>query len=392
MRIFIKCSLSALGILFALMLNSICYSGTASYLYDDIGRLRTVDDGSGHYANYGYDEVGNLLSINSSTSNPVPPTVQSIQPDVFFVGKKTPISITGQNFITIREIASDNPFLSFKILSISDTQIRAEANVSAQAVSGPTALSLSTLYGSASIQASITTSKLTFGPEQLTLNPGSSADITASILPRPGKPITLQIANSDPTVVTAPQTVIITPEGTSSFRITAQKVGIANVGSAGESSVIRVASDTFQPLAGETLLCNVRPVSVFVDSPAANTNAGSQPVSTMFETSAAGGMSQSSAVSVAMSQQAETTSFMSVPISAAISATTDNSNIVSLPVSIVLEPGGSDTLISMLPVSVVMDLADATTNQSSQISVSIDAMPEGSLVTSNPVSAKISPP
>ena len=54
----------------------------AQYIYDDLGRLSQVIDGSGNVATYTYNAVGNLLSITCNTGN---------------AGTSVSISITGAN-------------------------------------------------------------------------------------------------------------------------------------------------------------------------------------------------------------------------------------------------------------------------------------------------------
>jgi len=47
----------------------------AQYVYDDLGRLSQVIDGSGNVATYTYDAVGNLLSITRNTGGVGAPTI-----------------------------------------------------------------------------------------------------------------------------------------------------------------------------------------------------------------------------------------------------------------------------------------------------------------------------
>lgn len=50
----------------------------AQYIYDDLGRLSQVIDGSGNVATYNYDAVGNLLSITRNTGGVGAPTVTGL--------------------------------------------------------------------------------------------------------------------------------------------------------------------------------------------------------------------------------------------------------------------------------------------------------------------------
>ncbi|MBI4690438.1 MAG: RHS repeat protein, partial [Nitrospirae bacterium] len=70
---------------------------TASYIYDDLGRLIKVVSGTGEVAIYNYDEVGNLISISSEQTEASPPVLNSISPDVIFVGRTLVVTIAGEN-------------------------------------------------------------------------------------------------------------------------------------------------------------------------------------------------------------------------------------------------------------------------------------------------------
>ncbi len=75
---------------------------SVQYFYDDIGRLIATVSDTGDVTIYIYDEVGNLLSISKDTFSPNPPVIQSINPDILFIGTATLVSITGQNLLTMR--------------------------------------------------------------------------------------------------------------------------------------------------------------------------------------------------------------------------------------------------------------------------------------------------
>ena len=47
------------------------HAAEIDYVYDDLGRLRAVDDPSSDTAVYNYDAVGNLLSISRQSSSVV---------------------------------------------------------------------------------------------------------------------------------------------------------------------------------------------------------------------------------------------------------------------------------------------------------------------------------
>jgi YD repeat-containing protein len=68
-------------------------SGTIRYIYDELGRLVGVIDGSGDAAIYHYDASGNLLSITRSTSSQV--EVIEFTPDAGPIGQSVTIYGTG---------------------------------------------------------------------------------------------------------------------------------------------------------------------------------------------------------------------------------------------------------------------------------------------------------
>jgi YD repeat-containing protein len=61
----------ALGIVVCLSagIDLVAYAGNITYVYDPLGRLVGVIDGSGNAAAYQYNNVGNLLSISTTNSS-----------------------------------------------------------------------------------------------------------------------------------------------------------------------------------------------------------------------------------------------------------------------------------------------------------------------------------
>ena len=77
--------MNLLGSFFLLFL-SVCLpvvgqADQAQYVYDELGRLYRVIDGSGNVATYHYDPVGNLLEITRETTASLSPTFASLTPD-----------------------------------------------------------------------------------------------------------------------------------------------------------------------------------------------------------------------------------------------------------------------------------------------------------------------
>jgi len=215
---------------------------------------------------YQYDEVGNLLSITTGTTTANPPVIQSLIPEVLFIGTTTQIIITGQNFLTMNKIIADNPLLQIKTLSITDTEINANILIPATISPGPVTLTITNLYGSANIQTSLTSSKLTFSPGQIAITPGSAGNITVSITPSLGIDVTVQITNNNLAAVSAPATVLIPASGAITFTINAISEGAALIESGNAKSVVFVTKP-FTPEPGEVILNNAGPISVVIDQP-----------------------------------------------------------------------------------------------------------------------------
>jgi YD repeat-containing protein len=69
-------AISVAAIMTPLFTFSTVCADQAQYVYDDLGRLSQVIDGSGNVATYTYDAVGNLLSITRNTGGGGAPTIK----------------------------------------------------------------------------------------------------------------------------------------------------------------------------------------------------------------------------------------------------------------------------------------------------------------------------
>jgi len=297
------------------------FADAVNYFYDDAGRLVRVLKGTEGLI-YQYDAVGNLLSISKGTVGTGSPVFNSIIPDVLFIGSTTLTTINGQNLFTTKEVKPDpdNPSVIIKVVNVTDTEIRTEITVLPDALPGTVSIKVTTLYGSASIPATLTLSKLTFRPGQLPLAPGSSGGITASIFPSIGRDLTITLNNSDPSVASAPQSVIIPSNGTTTFTVNALNEGVAIIDSGSPTTVVFVNIFSVEP--GESITNKAGPVSVYIQTPSsANTTTSSLPVSVYIETSAS-----------------ENTTTSSLPLSVYIEQPLGDSTVVSLPVSTQISP------------------------------------------------------
>jgi len=343
--------LSVLFVIFMNLLSSFVSADTAEYFYDDIGRLIATVSYTGDVTIYTYDEVGNLLSISKDVFNPNPPVIQSINPDILFIGTTTLVSITGQNLLTTKRITTNNPFLSFSILTVTDTEIRVEIITSPQALPGAVDLTVTTQHGSASVHASLTTSQLSLGPSLLSLTPGSSGNMMASIYPLVGKAETIQIKNSDSSVISIPQSVTIPANGTAAFSVNAAREGVAYITSGPAVSTVFVTTSMFIPVSGEQLTIKGGPVSAYIDAPSNGAAQSYTRVSACIDAAGGSSVTQSLPFSVLIDLPAGTSVAQSIPLSVLIDSPAGTSVAQSIPLSVLIDsPSGSATVIS-IPVS-----------------------------------------
>lgn len=301
-------------IVLCLLYPASSFSDAVNYFYDDSGRLtRAVKSTEGLI--YQYDEVGNLLSISRETTSASPPVLQAVNPDVLFIGSTNTVLITGLNLITTKEIKSSNSFLKIKVLSVTDRSIKAEIEVSSSASLGTATLTVTTIYGSANISATLSSSKLTFEPGQITLMPGSSGFITASIFPSIGRDVTIAISNSNPASVSVPQLLTIPSQGFATFMVNGINTGSAIIRAGSSSTFVLVKN----PETIENFISSTRPVSVYVESPLGSSITTALPVSVYVEQPMGNSTTAALPVSVYIDQPMGNSTVVSMPVSAMIS-------------------------------------------------------------------------
>lgn len=316
---------------------SFAFGDEVTYFYDDAGRLvRAVKGSDG--VSYEYDQVGNLLSINRGITSQNPPTLQSIIPDMLFVGFTTPVSITGQNLFTTKTITSSNSSLSFKNISATDTSVKAEITVSPNASPGPASITITTLYGSATITVTLSSSGLSFDPPRLTLKPASTGVITASVIPSVGRDLTIVLRSSDRSIVSTPASLAIPSSGTASFTVDALKAGLANINSGTPNTVVLVTTESGGPAQGEQVISSDGPVSVYIYPPRGDAAVASQLVSVYFEVPPIPNATAVSLVSISIEPAAGVATAASLPVSAYIDQPGGDATVVSQPVSVKINP------------------------------------------------------
>jgi hypothetical protein len=343
-----------------------------SYFYDDSGRLTRVVRGTEGIV-YQYDEVGNLLSITSGTISAAPPVLNSITPDLIFIGQTTLVSIKGQNLFTTKDVIFSSPSLSTKILRVTDTEIMGEITVPSGTLSGAINITANTSYGSASVGAALSSSKLFFSPGQLALLPGSNGSINVSISPLIGRDLTILINNSSPAVVSAPHSITIPSSGAISFNVNALKEGIATISSGDPRTVVFVAGTSVPGSlpSGEEIISNAGLVSVYIDSAIGTPTTASLPVSVYIVASSGDPSITSLPVSAYIDTPSGNATTVSLPVNAMISkediasaatislpvsirveSPAGNASSVALPVSVYIEPAAGNSTVMSLPVSV----------------------------------------
>lgn len=353
-------TLQILRVLFASLFIFLCFlpftslADEVAYFYDDAGRLvRAVKGSEG--VTYEYDEVGNLLSISRGTTSQNPPTLQNITPDLLFIGFTTPVEISGQNLFTTKTITSSNSSLSFKNISATDTTVKTEITVSPNASPGPANITITTLYGSATITVTLSSSRLSFDPPRLTLKPVSTGIITVSVIPSVGRDLTIVLRSSDRSIVSSPAYLTIPSGGTASFTVNALKEGLANINSGTPNTVVLVTTESGGPAQGEQVISSDGPVSVYIDPPrgdaavaslvsiyieppSGSAVAASQPVSVYLEVPPIPNATAVSLVSIYIEPAAGVATAASLPISAYIDQPRGDATVLSQSVSVKINP------------------------------------------------------
>jgi hypothetical protein len=319
---------------------------------------------------YQYDEVGNLLSVIREATTASPPVLQAVNPDVLFIGSTNTVLITGLNLITTKEVKSANPSLGIKILTVTDKSIKAEIAVSSAASPGTATITVTTSYGSANIAVTLSSSNLTFSPGQITLTPGGIGNITASIFPSIGRDVTIAINNSDSTIISVPQSLIIPSHGVATFTVNAIKTGSTFVKSGSSATFVLVKN----PETIADFISRAGPVSVYIESPMGNSTTSARPVSVYVDQPMGNSTTSARPVSVYVDQPLGNSTTSARPVSVYVDQPMGNSTTSARPVSVYVDQPMGNSTTSALPVSVYID------------------QPMGnSTVMSLPVSAKISP-
>jgi YD repeat-containing protein len=228
-----KFKINLLGSFFLLLL-SLCLpvvgqADQANYVYDELGRLFRVIDGSGNVATYHYDPVGNLLEITRETTASLSPTLASISPDFCRQGSVVNVTLTGTN-LDASSLTTDNPGITVTNTQILDsTTVTARFLISETATVGTTIVEVDNGVGTANLNYAVHP----LPPKPVILPPfifisGGGGNATASIRLEfdDGFPSILTISTDDPNVATVfPTQIELQPGGSQVVTLTGVNLG-----------------------------------------------------------------------------------------------------------------------------------------------------------------------
>jgi YD repeat-containing protein len=287
---------------------------TANYFYDDFGRLSRVVTGTSGVV-YTYDELGNLVSTTSTTTTNGSPVLSSVTPNVIFTGTSMLVTITGQNLLTTQSVASVNSLFTIRTLSVTDTTITAYMTALS---AGSDSIRVTTANGTpnyASIGITLSSSVLAFSPGQLAIVPGGTGNMTASVSPPPVSPLTINLASSNPVIVTVPQTVTIPTGGSASFTVNGLQLGVANISAGGPYAVVFVSNPFSHDENGDTFRAGAQSISVMINAPAGTSPSTAAPVSVAIDAPAGTFPSTANPISVAIDTPVGSSTTPSLPVS-----------------------------------------------------------------------------
>lgn len=230
--------------LFCLILISSAFAAEVNYSYDDLGRLIKIERGLERTL-YQYDDAGNVISITKEicASQPLPPVLQGIEPDIFLIGNNYNVSITGQNLLTTSSVTSDNPNIIIKNVIPTDTKIFATISISSGASHGAADITVTTSYGTASM--SINLYKVVIDPKTMLLFLGRTQSISVSLTPPAPEDLGVSIFNNNPDIINAPLSLVIPAGRSAAFTVNALKAGTGRLNIGNEMATVFVMTGDY---------------------------------------------------------------------------------------------------------------------------------------------------
>ena len=243
----------AVAALILFLCTSFTFADDVNYSYDEAGHLVRIEKGTERTL-YQYDEAGKLISITKEigTSQPLPPVLQGIYPDVFLIGNTYNVTLTGQNLLTTSNVTSDNPNITINDVVATDTKVFATISISNGASPGAASITVTTSYGSASM--SINLYKVVIEPTTILLFPGQTTSISVSFTPSASENLGVSILNNNPDIINAPASLVIPAGKTATFAVNTLKAGTAMLNIKSEAATIYVMTGDY--------LINAAPLSV----------------------------------------------------------------------------------------------------------------------------------
>ncbi len=188
LRIWFNVTVLGAGLLVSgLPWDSVAQAGSVSYVYDDLGRLLAVVDGTaGQAAIYQYDAVGNLLGITNQSASIL--SILNFMPKSGPVGTTVTISGTGFSATANQNTVKFNGTTA-TVTSATITQL--VVTVPTGATTGPISVTVSSTSATTGAPFTVTTSGVLGAPTITSFTP------TIGI---PGTAVTISGTNFDPTL------------------------------------------------------------------------------------------------------------------------------------------------------------------------------------------------
>jgi hypothetical protein len=314
------------------LLPLIASGDSVNYFYDELGRLSRVSKGTSGVL-YKYDDLGNLESITNHDIVASQPELYSIDPETVFNGSRMFVNISGINLFTTESVTSDNPALVIENVNATDTKITADMTAGS---TGSATITVTTEYGTANIGVSMSGSALKMSPPQTALSPGSSGSLNLSIDPAIANDVRIKLKNSNNSVVSSPEWVLVPSSGSVNFDIDTIQEGVSRISAGVAESAIFVT----RPFGGYTGITTPtsKLISVAIDSPSGSAPATATPISVSIDQPTGSSPATASPVSVSIDSPAGNSPAVSAPLSVAVDSPSGDSPAVSDLISVGIEP------------------------------------------------------
>lgn len=207
-----------------LLWDSVAQAGSVSYVYDDLGRLLAVVDGTaGQAAIYQYDAAGNLLGITNQAASVV--SILNFTPESGPVGATVTISGTGFSATANQNTVKFNGTTA-TVTSATTTQL--VATVPTGATTGPISVTVGATSATTGASFTVTTSGGLGAPTITSFTP---------FIGVPGAAVTISGTNFDPALANDKVTFNAHPTTTTSATSTSIGATVPTATGSGKISV-----------------------------------------------------------------------------------------------------------------------------------------------------------